>query len=210
MTSTIQAAYNQWAKTYDNDFNKTRDLDAETTVVNLSTKSVGSILEIGCGTGKNTGLLAEIGESVLGLDFSEEMLTQAKEKASAAHVRFEQADLLKRWPVEACSYDLVVCNLVLEHIEALGPIFEQAAEALRPGGQFYVSEFHPFRQYYGKQARFDQDGVRTLVPAYVHNTTDFLKAAQKSNFQLLDLGEWWHAADDGKPPRLITFLFAKP
>jgi protein-L-isoaspartate O-methyltransferase len=41
------------------------------------------VLEIGCGTGKNTSVLAQIGEKVLALDFSENMIEKANHFASA-------------------------------------------------------------------------------------------------------------------------------
>ena len=63
----IKTAYNNWAATYDLDRNLTRDLDRMVTRKILAHRRCRSILEIGCGTGKNTILLAEIGERVLSL-----------------------------------------------------------------------------------------------------------------------------------------------
>jgi malonyl-CoA O-methyltransferase len=67
----VRDAYNSWAATYDIDRNLTRDLDAQITREVLAGSRYSLILEIGCGTGKNTQLLAEIGENVTALDFSE-------------------------------------------------------------------------------------------------------------------------------------------
>jgi len=63
----IKTAYNNWAATYDLDRNLTRDLDRVVTRKILAHRRCRSILEIGCGTEKNTILLAEIGERVLAL-----------------------------------------------------------------------------------------------------------------------------------------------
>ena len=79
----IQKAYDEWSDSYDADNNLTRDLDQQVTRETLANLHFNSILEIGCGTGKNTTFLAQIGTSVHALDFSEGMIEKAKEKVRA-------------------------------------------------------------------------------------------------------------------------------
>jgi len=205
----IQDAYTNWSLTYDEDRNRTRDLDQQVTYSTLSGQHLGSIVETGCGTGKNTGFLAEIGDKVTALDFSAGMLARARAKVQAANVTFVEADLTQVWPVEDRSADLVVCNLVLEHIENLHFIFAEAARVLLPGGRYFVCELHPFRQYQGTQATFQHGDGAVLIDAYVHHISDFLAAAEASGLSLAGLKEWWHAEDEGKPPRLASFVFVK-
>ena len=52
----IQNAYTNWSATYDEDPNRTRDLDQQVTYATLSGQHFAAIVEIGCGTGKNTAL----------------------------------------------------------------------------------------------------------------------------------------------------------
>ncbi|MCK7482074.1 MAG: class I SAM-dependent methyltransferase [Candidatus Moduliflexus flocculans] len=66
----IQNAYNEWSDIYDTNANLTRDLDPTVTRSLLASRRFDSILELGCGTGKNTVFFAEIGERVHALDFS--------------------------------------------------------------------------------------------------------------------------------------------
>ena len=205
----IQKAYNQWSETYDTGRNLTRDLDQEVMQETLATQHVNSILEIGCGTGKNTVFLAQIAGGVHALDFSQGMIEKAREKVKAENVRFSVADLTQRWPCEEGAYDLLVCNLVLEHIEDLSFIFSEGARVLTRRGGFLINELHPFRQYEGKKAVFQGDEGVTEIPAFVHHISDFLNAASKSGFTLLKLDERWHAEDLNKPPRIISLLFEK-
>ena len=213
----IRDAYTSWSETYDRDRNLTRDLDQAVTREVLSAfghQTEGgalfpAILEIGCGTGKNTVWLAEIGERVLALDFSGGMLARACGKVQAQHVTFEVADLTKPWPCPDQSIDLVVCNLVLEHIHDLDFIFEQTARVLKAGGHFFVCELHPFRQYLGTQANFQGRQGAVQIQAFVHHLTDFTGAAEKQGLALLLLNEWWHSEDQGKPPRLVSMMFSK-
>ncbi len=129
----VQEAYNHWSTTYDTDVNLTRDLDQLVTRDILRDLRFKSILEIGCGTGKNTALLAQIGEEVHALDFSEGMLKKAKGKLGSANVAFSAADITKHWPCTDEFVDLVACSLVLEHIADLSFVFSEAFRSLKEG-----------------------------------------------------------------------------
>jgi malonyl-CoA O-methyltransferase len=205
----IQNAYNEWSQTYDTDMNLTRDLDEQVMRKTLSDLHFDSILEIGCGTGKNTTFLVQIGTRLHALDFSQGMIERAKQKVKAENVRFDMADLTQRWPCEDQAYDLVVCNLVLEHIEDLSHIFSEAFRVLGQGGKFFINELHPFRQYEGKKARFGIGEGVTEIPAFLHHISDFLNAASSGGLRLKKLDERWHMEDKNKPPRVLSLLFEK-
>ena len=205
----IQEAYNNWSATYDSDQNRTRDLDRAVTEKTLANLRCKFILEIGCGTGKNTRLLSEISENVHAIDFSASMLSLAREKLKASNVTFSVADITRPWDRANSSVDLVVCTLVLEHIENLSFIFSETLRVLVPGGHFFVCELHPFRQYQGTQANFQTSQGTMDIQAFVHHISDFLDAAKNSGFRLKELKEWWHETDQDKPPRLVSFMFKK-
>jgi malonyl-CoA O-methyltransferase len=205
-----QAAYDNWSATYDRDRNFTRDLDQVATHTTLAGLRFDSIVEIGCGTGKNTVLLASVAEKVHALDFSAGMLAKARAKLLSDNVTFTVADLALPWPCAAESADLVVCNLVLEHMSDLQFVFAETARVLVAGGRFFVCELHPFRQYQGVQARFHDGHATTEIQAFVHHLSDFTAAAAASGLALERLQEWWHEEDQGRPPRLVSFMFRKP
>jgi ubiquinone/menaquinone biosynthesis C-methylase UbiE len=204
----IQAAYSDWSATYDSDRNLTRDLDQIVTQQTLGKLKFKSILELGCGTGKNTGLLAGIGARILALDFSSGMIEKAKAKLALPNVIFEIADITRRWPCPDASFDLVVCNLVLEHIQDLSFIFSEASRVLMKVGRFFVCELHPFRQYQGTVARFQRTET-TEIAAFVHHLTDFTDAANANGLSVVSMKEWWHQEDHDKPPRLVSFMFER-
>ena len=208
-TSQVQAAYTQWAATYDTDLNLTRDLDQIVTRTVLAGRHYRSILELGCGTGKNTEFLVTIGQQVHAVDFSEGMLAQARAKGLGPSVTFSQADITQPWPCADLSVDLITCSLVLEHIADLAFVFGEAARVLIPSGRLFVCELHPFKQYLGSKAAFERDQERVELPAFVHHISDFLDAAAGAGLMLTALKEWWHPDDQGTPPRLVSFMFAK-
>lgn len=205
----IQDAYNAWSETYDSDQNLTRDLDQQVARQELQGLRCKSILEIGCGTGKNTAVLAAIGAQVLSLDFSAGMIEKARATIHSPNVTFEIADITERWPANDESFDLVVCDLVLEHVENLSFIFSEAARVLIAGGKFFISELHPQRQQLGTKARFEHSHGVTHIDAYLHQISDFTAAADSHGLAQLSAKDWWHEADAGKPPRLVSFLFQK-
>lgn len=205
----IQNAYNEWSYSYDQDENRTRDLDRDIVRERLGGQHFGSILEIGCGTGKNTSFLARIGQSVQAADFSEGMIARAREKVQAGNVHFSMMDITLPWRHASESFDLIVCNLVLEHIQDLSHVFSEAARTLRPGGHFFIDELHPFRQYEGTKARFYRSEEKIEVDAFTHHISDFLKAAEESHLSLVRLEEFWHQTDENKPPRILSLYFER-
>jgi malonyl-CoA O-methyltransferase len=205
----IQNAYNEWSETYDADENLTRDLDQEVTRNTLKNAHFDSILEIGCGTGKNTAFLAQVGTSVRAVDFSQGMIEKAKEKIQVENVRFSLMDLTQPWDFQNQSFDLIVCNLVLEHIRDLSFVISEAARTLRSRGKFFINELHPFRQYDGKKARFYRKEKKIEVDAFIHNVSDFWNAATSNGLTIVKLNEYWHEADQNKLPRIISFLFER-
>jgi len=207
----IQNAYNEWSDSYDVDVNLTRDLDSKLTRELLADLQVDSILEIGCGTGKNTSFLAQIGAKVEAVDFSQGMIQKAREKVKAGNVAFSMMDITQPWKFPDASFNLIVCNLVLEHIQDLSFVFSEAARCLKPKGQFFINELHPFRQYDGRKARFSRDEETIEVDAFVHHISNFTNAASVNGLKLIKLNEYWHEADkdNQKPPRIISILFEK-
>lgn len=205
----IEEAYNSWAEQYDSNHNKTRDLDARSTKETLSRYPFKHVLELGCGTGKNTEWLRAVAETITALDFSDEMLSKAREKVTDSHVTFRKVNLKDDWDVENQSVDLITSSLTLEHIEDLNHIFQQAHLKLIENGLFFISELHPFRQYGGSGAKYESNGETIRVEVYTHHISAFVEYATKNGFQLLELKEWFDEDNGNKPPRLITFVFQK-
>lgn len=205
----VQAAYDHWSDTYDADKNLTRDLDAAVTQQLLTRLQCSTAIELGCGTGKNTLLLAQLANQVHAIDFSAHMLEKAKAKVNLAHVSFSIADITQRWPFNSESADLITCNLVLEHIEDLSFIFSEAARVLINTGHLFISELHPYRQYRGTKANFQRNQETVEIQAFTHHLSDFINTAKKYGLLLEDVQEWWHELDHNKPPRTVSFLFRK-
>jgi malonyl-CoA O-methyltransferase len=205
----IQSAYNIWSESYDEDLNLTRDLDAKIVRKEFSNQKFNSILEVGCGTGKNTIFFESISNHLTAIDFSDNMISKAKEKVKSENVSFKIMDITKDWNLEENKFDLITFNLILEHVEKLNFIFEQTHKHLKSKGFVFINELHPFRQYDGKKATFVNDGKTTEIDAFVHHISDFTNAAINNGFKLLKLNEFWHELDKNKLPRILSLAFIK-
>jgi ubiquinone/menaquinone biosynthesis C-methylase UbiE len=210
----VRAAYEEWAVNYDSDENATRDLDA----IVLRSASLpldgASVVEIGAGTGKNTAYLAAHAKRVLALDLSPAMLARACERVAAGHVRFVEHDITRPWPALDRQIDIVVGNLVLEHVPDLRPVFAEARRVLKPGGVMFLCELHPCRQLRGGQARFESGGRSMLIEAYPHTVAEYVNTALGQGFEVVRLSEWREESAGSEPPastppRLLSMLFRR-
>lgn len=204
-----QQAYNQWADTYDTVRNRTRDLEGLALRETLYSKNFTNVLEIGCGTGKNTVWLMTKAAHLIAADFSVEMLHKAKEKIQAPQVEFQQIDVRELWGFKDNQFDLITCSLVLEHIENLDFVFQQAKRVLKSGGCFYLGELHPFKQYQGSKARFDTGTGVFELDCFVHHVADFFQAAKKHQFTCINIEEWFDDNDRTTVPRLLTMVLER-
>ena len=199
--------YNAWAYQYDYDINPTRDLDKTVTMESLSNIDFFKVLELGCGSGKNTEWLITKADKLVGLDFSKNMLDQARKKVKTDKVTFINTDLNENWSVNDNSFDLATINLTLEHIETLDHIFNSLFMKLTQGGKCFVCELHPIKQLSGSKARFEKNGDEIALDVFYHSEMEYIESAEKAGFNLIVKKEWY---DNKKTvPRLISFLFEK-
>jgi ubiquinone/menaquinone biosynthesis C-methylase UbiE len=202
-------AYNNWASQYDTNDNKTRDLEAQALRDLLSSIEFTSVLEIGCGTGKNTEWLITKAETITAVDLSEEMLSKAKEKIQASAIEFIHADINSDWNFTDKTFDLVSFSLVLEHIENLDHIFKELYKKLNEQGFVYIGELHPFKQYTGSKARFETEEGLQVVQCYNHHISDFIQSAKKYGLKPVEFDEYFDNDDKTSIPRILTILLQR-
>jgi demethylmenaquinone methyltransferase/2-methoxy-6-polyprenyl-1,4-benzoquinol methylase len=105
------------------------------------------VLEIGCGTGTLTMMMANRGAAVTGIDASPTMLAEAQKKVADQELdglvtlHYMDATLIaERFP--AASFDLIVSTLVFSELPADQQeyILEACAALLAPGGMMLVAD----------------------------------------------------------------------
>ena len=97
------------------------------------------VLDAGCGQGTQAIRLARLGHQVLGVDFSEQLLGDARRAAAGepsevrARLVFERADLLALGSELARSFDVVGCHGVLMYLQSLDEALAALIATARAG-----------------------------------------------------------------------------
>ena len=97
----------------------------------------GDVLEIGCGTGNFTGLIARHASSVVAVDLDAEYITTARQRwKDDRRVSFRCCDATTEgWKSE---FDTIVLLDVLEHVQDDVDFLRSLRRALRPAGTLVV------------------------------------------------------------------------
>jgi ubiquinone/menaquinone biosynthesis C-methylase UbiE len=101
----------------------------------------GVCVEVGCGFGRMSQVLAERFDRVVAVDVSPRMLDLARAAVTAANVEFVLVPGSSLQPVEDGAADALVCYLVLQHLprrEVVAAYLKEFARVLGPAGQAFV------------------------------------------------------------------------
>lgn len=132
------------------------------------------VVELGCGTGTLTVMLAEQGYRMTGIDLSEDMLAVAQNKAEerpplqgllrSGSLRFVRQDMTEWAAPEPVDSVISFCDCLnyLTEPEQIEAVFRATYEGLKPGGTFLFDVHHPdtLRRYEEEQPFvLDEDGI---------------------------------------------------
>jgi ubiquinone/menaquinone biosynthesis C-methylase UbiE len=115
-----------------------------TLALSASIPANARVLDLGCGAGLDSLILARrVGSTgrVVGIDFSEAMLSRARQAAAEAGVNptFYHSDA-EHLPLDDASVDVAFVNGIFNLNPARSEIFRELARVVRPGGHVYVAE----------------------------------------------------------------------
>jgi len=97
------------------------------------------VLDIACGAGYGSALLARSAKSVMGADISADAIEHARASyATTANLAFQPADCVAL-PFADGSFDIVVSFETIEHIEKQAQFLGEVARVLRPDGLVILS-----------------------------------------------------------------------
>ncbi len=119
-------------------------------IAGLNVPEGGSVLELGCGTGRNLVAAARRWPRATfhGIDISAAMLDTAgrslRRKGMGAHIRLVQGDatdFLRHQPFGREAFDRVFLSYTLSMIPGWQLALEEAVHALAPGGVLHIVDF---------------------------------------------------------------------
>jgi ubiquinone/menaquinone biosynthesis C-methylase UbiE len=103
------------------------------------------VLDLSCGEGYNTRILAKKGACVVGVDFSKKMIRLAKqaEEHDKLGISYLVSDAANLREFEKERFDVVMCLMALMDIERYEDAISEVARVLKKNGKFVFSMTHP-------------------------------------------------------------------
>ena len=98
----------------------------------------GRILDVGCGNGNLFSLLPDGKYELFGVDFSENMIGEAKRNCRTK-ATFSVADA-EKLPFESDTFDIIVCNASFHHYIHPDTVLEEMNRVLKDGGKLLIGD----------------------------------------------------------------------
>ena len=104
-----------------------------------------SVLDLGCGEGRSSRLMAAKGARIVGVDLSTEMINAAKdiEHKEKLGIEYRIDSFTNLTTVEDGSFDAAASMMAFMDGPSFDKACEEAYRVVKPGGNFYFSSLHP-------------------------------------------------------------------
>lgn len=177
-----------------------------------------------CNNGRELLSLMQLGaKSGVGFDIAENILAQAvqtAEKAGIRNCRFEAVNILEIPEEYHKSFDFIMFTIgAITWFEQLEPLFQKAADCLKPGGIMLIHDYHPVMNmltlpgspefdeqkifgfgysYFAKEPWVENHGMEYISGSYQsktftsfsHTFADMINAACKAGLRITGLKEY--------------------
>ena len=97
------------------------------------------VLDLASGEGYGSAILAQVAESVVGVEIDEATFEHAQLNYPLSNLTFVQGSMLDPNVVAEDSVDVIVCFEAIEHVAEHDQLLEVIGRALRPGGLLIIS-----------------------------------------------------------------------
>jgi 2-polyprenyl-3-methyl-5-hydroxy-6-metoxy-1,4-benzoquinol methylase len=136
-----------------------------------------TILDIGCGTGSLSVLLAGLGHKVTGIDLSPSMIALARTKAATLGFQIEFHVMDAASPqLPHQQFDVIVCRHLLWTLPEPKQVIQRWAELLTPKGRFILIE-----GYWETNTGLHASEIIEILPPSITNFS-FQNLSENSNF----------------------------
>lgn len=145
-------------------------------------------LDIGCGTGRNTVVMASKGFDMTSLDFVAPMIDRTNELAGrlglSGKVKAVHHDIAKPWPVENLKFDVAIDTFCFKHqipVEAKNNYHKELRRSLKPNAYFLLTLAGIDDGYYGQFLASSPEPERNVIvdpensiPSILYSKDDIL------------------------------------
>ena len=166
----IQQGYDLWSAHYAREKNPIKSASDDAVRKMLPDLKGKSVIDAGCGTGFFCEYAEQMGaESVTGIDFSEGMIKEAMQNCKRTH--FIKTEILNLQLDQ--SADVIICALVLGHINDLRGALSALAGNLKDMGVLVLTDFHPVLSEQGQKRTFQIGGKTFEIPHHIHTLEEY-------------------------------------
>ncbi len=185
----VQKGYDLWADSYDSESNFLVDLESISTgprdrAIELYLSNLKSVLDLGCGTGRHSEILAAKFKSYSGVDLSQEMIAQAKAKHPHLATHFEVGSVFDL--SENRKFDFIHASLCLMHFEDLKLFFRKVSTLLKPDGIFYTVDANAQLLQAGSRPNFDRGDRNYEVRYFIHEASEIRNCLRAADLEIID------------------------
>ncbi|MBN2355228.1 methyltransferase domain-containing protein [candidate division KSB1 bacterium] len=105
------------------------------------------VIDVGCGSGYGSHILAQRARRVTGIDHEAEAIRFCRRHYAAANLEFIRADASTFVPESR--YDLAVCLQAIEHFADVSAFLDRLMQMVKPGGMIFISTPNVRKKYKG-------------------------------------------------------------
>lgn len=155
-----KAIYKIWSPVYDKFFNSGRFLNSRKIIFQeKSFNSSQKILFVGVGTGADLEWINHHGLDITAIDYSPEMLNQAKKKFAKTSIQFLEMDAQQMNFMNG-QFDIVVGSLILSVVPDANRCFDEMVRVLKKDGELIIfDKFSPK----GKEPSLFKKMIRPII-----------------------------------------------
>jgi len=138
-----------------------------------------TVLDLGCGNGRNAIAAALQGHSVTAVDFVDAGFAKYLDQEISHLVDFHVASVTK-FPIEEGAYDAIIMTRLLQYLqkEEVGDIITRSAKGLKRNGKLVVS-------YTASGGIFEQTQI--ILSAYQHTLDAVVADIEENGLNILDI-----------------------
>ncbi|TCS96853.1 class I SAM-dependent methyltransferase [Hazenella coriacea] len=138
------------------------------------------VLDAGCGTGVYlfpiANLLREKGGSIVGMDLSSGLLEELQEKVvDYPNIELIQGDLQQTLPFPDETFDIVMANFVVYHVEHINHTIQELKRVLKPGGRMIVGTGSQKNFYELEQIHIEAKKILAFPSEAIHHRNPYTR-----------------------------------
>lgn len=145
-----------------------------------------TVLDIGCGGGILSEPLTRLGAKVHGIDFSNEAILVAQQRAKEQNLDINYQHVTAEWMIQnniKDHYDLVIASEIIEHVDNPSQFIKHALNFLKPennNGLILSTINRTISSYLG--AILGAEYILNWVPRSTHSWKQFIKPSEIDNY----------------------------